>query len=66
MTKSETPPGDEAKTDAEPIGVAQSVDGKPRAPEPYRGPERRAQGYLIAEVVAEPSPVHPAKTDSPT
>jgi hypothetical protein len=38
----------------EPMSLAQIV--YPRSPEArgYAGPERRAQGYLIAEVVAEP------------
>jgi hypothetical protein len=40
---------------AEPMSLAQIV--YPRSPEAggYAGPERRAQGYLIAEVVEEPN-----------
>lgn len=39
---------------AEPMSLGQIV--YPRSPEAggYAGPERRAQGYLIAEVVEEP------------
>jgi hypothetical protein len=41
---------------SEPMSLAQIV--YPRSPEAggYAGPERRAQGYLIAEVVEEPRP----------
>ena len=66
MTKDVTPPVDEAKAGAEPIGLVQIVEAQTPAAEPYRGPERRAQGYLIAEVVVEPSPTDLSKTDSPT
>jgi hypothetical protein len=41
---------------SEPMSLSQIV--YPRSPEAggYAGPERRAQGYLIAEVVEEPRP----------
>jgi hypothetical protein len=41
---------------SEPMSLEQIVH--PRSPDAggYTGPERRAQGYLIAEVVEEPGP----------
>jgi hypothetical protein len=49
------PAAETPETTAEPMSLAQIV--YPRSPEAsgYAGPERRAQGYLIAEVVEEPS-----------
>lgn len=46
---------------AEPIDIVQIVS--PQSPNPgvYMGPERRAKGYLIAEVVEEPEPVDPSR-----
>lgn len=52
---------------AEPMSLAQVV--YPRSPKAggYAGPERRAQGYLIAEVVEEPGASDPSRpSDFPT
>jgi hypothetical protein len=48
------PAAESPEASAEPMSLAQIV--YPRSPEAggYAGPERRAQGYLIAEVVEAP------------
>ena len=50
------PAAEQSEPASEPMSLAQIV--YPRSPEAsgYIGPERRAQGYLIAEVVEEPRP----------
>ena len=66
IAKEPAPRVDEAQPDAEPIGVVQIVNVQTPSREPYRGPERRAQGYLIAEVVEGPSTADLSKPDSHT
>ena len=60
------PDAEQPEAASEPMSLAQIV--YPRAPEAsgYIGPERRAQGYLIAEVVEEPRPSDTSRPpDSP-
>jgi hypothetical protein len=47
------PEENEPAPDAVPVGVAPGGAAPPSRPETYTGPERRAQGYLVAEVIVE-------------
>lgn len=55
------PAAESPEAAAEPMSLAQIV--YPRSPQAggYAGPERRAQGYLIAELVEEPKASDPSR-----
>jgi hypothetical protein len=56
----EEEPADTGATSSEPVepAAADVADLQPEE-KPYTGPERRAQGMLIAEILPPPNPRHP-------